>query len=110
MELQELTDTIQNNKKFMQELIDKLIEKTGINPDQAQKALETIKALCEPVETPKTSLAYIHFFCGNPENKDDLNINIESRFPPDHEPQTAAGPPCDSQAPRGTGDSFRRRS
>ena len=38
-----MTDTIQNNKKFMQELIDKLIEKTGINPDQEQKALETIK-------------------------------------------------------------------
>lgn len=46
MGLQELTDTIQN--KFikienMKEIVDKLVEKSGITEEQAHKALETIK-------------------------------------------------------------------
>ena len=37
------------------------------------EALEAIKALCEPVEPPKDTLAHIRYFCGmNTENPDEL--------------------------------------
>jgi type I restriction enzyme, R subunit len=36
--------------------------KTG--QDDLEEARETIKALCEPVEPPRDSLAYLRFFCG----------------------------------------------
>ncbi len=35
-------------------------------------ALEAIALVCEPVPPPKDNLAYIHYFCGNPENEQDL--------------------------------------
>ena len=44
-----------------------------------EKALEEIIILCEPVLPPKDSLAYIEFFCGNPENEDDLKNNETKR-------------------------------
>ncbi len=41
--------------------------------ERLDEALEAIKALCEPVEPPKDTLAHIHYFCGNnTENPDDL--------------------------------------
>ena len=40
--------------------------------ERLDNALEEIALLCEPVEPPKDSLAYIRFFCGNPENEEDL--------------------------------------
>lgn len=44
-------------------------------------ARESIKALCEPVAAPKGQTDYLHYFCGNTENKDDLKA---------HEPQRIA--------------------
>jgi type I restriction enzyme R subunit len=35
--------------------------------ERLDMALETIKALCEPVQPPKDSLAYIRYFCGSKE-------------------------------------------
>ena len=43
-------------------------------------ALEELALLCEPVTPPKSNLDYIHYFCGNPENKDDLNANENQRM------------------------------
>ncbi len=41
--------------------------------ERLDEALEAIKALCEPVEPPKDTLAHIHYFCGkNTENPDEL--------------------------------------
>ncbi len=41
--------------------------------ERLSEALESIKALCEPVEPPKGSLEYIRYFCGNnTENPDEL--------------------------------------
>ncbi|MBW7990808.1 MAG: HsdR family type I site-specific deoxyribonuclease [Planctomycetes bacterium] len=40
--------------------------------ERLDNALEEIVLLCEPVEPPKDSLAYIRYFCGNPENEEDL--------------------------------------
>jgi type I restriction enzyme R subunit len=43
------------------------------------ETLELVKALCEPV-TPKESQAYIKFFCGNTEDKDELKKNEAKRL------------------------------
>jgi type I restriction enzyme, R subunit len=40
--------------------------------DRLDNALEAIDFLCEPVQPPRTELAYIHYFCGNTEIMDDL--------------------------------------
>lgn len=41
--------------------------------ERLDEALEAVKALCEPVEPPKDSLAHIRYFCGkNTENPDEL--------------------------------------
>lgn len=40
--------------------------------ERLDNALEALALLCEPVEEPKGELDYIHYFCGNPENPDDL--------------------------------------
>jgi len=41
--------------------------------ERLDDAMEAIKALCEPVEPPKDTLAYIRYFCGkNTQNPDEL--------------------------------------
>jgi len=40
--------------------------------ERLDDALETIKALCEPVVPPKGTKEYIAYFCGNPQLKEDL--------------------------------------
>lgn len=42
-------------------------------------ALETIKALCEPVAPPKETQQYIHYFCGDTQHSDDLKNNEPKR-------------------------------
>ncbi|WP_457663210.1 type I restriction endonuclease subunit R [Sinorhizobium medicae] len=49
--------------------------------ERLYQALEGIILLCEPVESPKGELEYIHFFCGNTEIASDLK---------EREPQRAA--------------------
>ena len=43
--------------------------------ERLDSALEEIALLCEPVPPPKGTLEHIHYFCGNPENSDDLKNN-----------------------------------
>jgi len=43
------------------------------------EAMEAIDFVCEPVAPPKDNLAYIHYFCGNPENEKDLKDNEMKR-------------------------------
>lgn len=40
--------------------------------ERLDSALEAVALVCEPVLPPKDNLAYIRYFCGNPENKQDL--------------------------------------
>ncbi len=40
--------------------------------ERLDNALEEIALLCEPVAPPKDTLAYIHYFCGNPEIPKEL--------------------------------------
>ncbi|MFH1260128.1 MAG: HsdR family type I site-specific deoxyribonuclease [Elusimicrobiota bacterium] len=47
--------------------------------ERLDDALEAMALLCEPVSPPKDSLAYIHYFCGNPENKQDLKASEAKR-------------------------------
>ena len=47
--------------------------------ERLDNALEEIALLCEPVLPPKDTLAYIHYFCGNPEKEEDLKANEVKR-------------------------------
>lgn len=40
--------------------------------NRLDNALEELALLCEPVEPPRGTLEYIRYFCGNPENEEDL--------------------------------------
>jgi type I restriction enzyme R subunit len=46
---------------------------------ELDEALEKIRMICEPVMPPRDTLAYIRYFCGNPENPDDLKENEVKR-------------------------------
>ncbi len=48
--------------------------------ERLDDALESIKALVEPVAAPKDQLAYRKYFCGNTENADDLKDNEPKRI------------------------------
>jgi type I restriction enzyme R subunit len=41
---------------------------------------ENIKALCEPVQPPKDTISYIHYFCGDVEKPDELKNNERKRL------------------------------
>lgn len=45
-----------------------------------EEALETVRALCEPVSPPKDSASYIRYFCGNVENPYSLKENEQKRI------------------------------
>lgn len=49
-----------------------LVDRLKKGKERLDDALETIKALCEPVEPPKGAKEYISYFCGNTQNPDDL--------------------------------------
>ncbi len=42
-------------------------------------ALEEIALLCEPVKAPKDTMAYLRYFCGNPEKEADLKARETQR-------------------------------
>ena len=43
-------------------------------------ALESVKALCEPVKPPKDTLAFVEYFCGNTENPAELSATEQKRI------------------------------
>lgn len=47
--------------------------------ERLDECLESITALCEPINS-KDSLSHIRYFCGNPENKDDLKETEQKRI------------------------------
>ncbi|MCD6366091.1 MAG: HsdR family type I site-specific deoxyribonuclease, partial [Bacteroidales bacterium] len=47
--------------------------------ERLDNALEEIALLCEPVAPPKDTLAYIHYFCGNPEIPEELKAREPQR-------------------------------
>lgn len=65
---------------FEKEDVDVLLkDRLKVGRERLDNALEEIGLLCEPVPKPKDSLSYIHFFCGDPENADDLKSNEVKR-------------------------------
>jgi type I restriction enzyme, R subunit len=65
---------------FKKEDVDVLLkDRLKIGRERLDDALEEIALLCEPVAPPKDSLAYIRYFCGNPENEADLKANEVKR-------------------------------
>lgn len=47
--------------------------------ERLDNALEEISLLCEPVKSPKHSLDYIHYFCGNSEIPEELKTKETQR-------------------------------
>lgn len=47
--------------------------------ERLDSALEEIALLCEPVESPKDTMAYIRYFCGNPEIEAELKAKETQR-------------------------------
>ena len=65
---------------FQKEDVDVLLkDRLEKGRERLDNALEEIALLREPVAPPKDSLAYIRYFCGNPENEDDLKANEVKR-------------------------------
>lgn len=40
---------------------------------------ESVKALCEPVQAPKDTINYVHYFCGKSDDGDELEDNEQKR-------------------------------
>lgn len=56
-----------------------LTDRLAAGKERLETALETVRALCEPVRPPKDDLAYIQFFCGETTKATDLKKFEEKR-------------------------------
>ena len=61
----------------VQDLLNDRLQK---GKERLDECLESIKALVEPISNVKDSLACIRYFCGNPENADDLKETEQKRI------------------------------
>ncbi|MGV4413714.1 type I restriction endonuclease subunit R [Chryseobacterium sp. T1] len=57
-----------------------LKDRLKIAKDRLFTALEMVESICENVASPKNDLAYIHYFCGNTENPNDLKATEYKRM------------------------------
>lgn len=57
-----------------------LKDRLKIAIDRLMTAMETVEAICEPVDYPRSDLNYIRYFCGNTENPEDLKGNEYKRM------------------------------
>lgn len=48
--------------------------------ERLEEMLESIRALCEPVQPPKEEIDYVRYFCGNTDNEQDLVDNEPQRL------------------------------
>lgn len=55
-----------------------LTDRYEISRERLETALETVRAICEPVH-PKDEPSFIRFFCGDSENPDDIKATEEKR-------------------------------
>lgn len=56
-----------------------LTDRLTAGKERLETALETVRALCEPVRPPKDELAYIQFFCGETSKATELKAFEEKR-------------------------------
>ncbi|MCF7860895.1 HsdR family type I site-specific deoxyribonuclease [Candidatus Woesearchaeota archaeon] len=57
-----------------------LKDRMNTGKENLDNALESVKALCEPVKPPKGSVEFIEYFCGNTDKPDDLKNNEQRRI------------------------------
>ncbi len=57
----------------------KLKNRLILGMERLDNALEEIHLICEPVPSPKNTLAYIHYFCGNTEINEELKAREPQR-------------------------------
>ncbi len=57
-----------------------LKDRLKIAVDRLLTALETVEFICESVELPRADIDFIHYFCGNTENADELKSNEYKRM------------------------------
>ncbi len=58
---------------FTQDDVDVMMQdRLKLGKERLDAALEALALLCEPVQPPKSSLDYQHYFCGNPEIEEEL--------------------------------------
>lgn len=57
-----------------------LKDRLKIAVDRLLTALETVEFICESVELPRADIDFIHYFCGNTENPEDLKANEYKRM------------------------------
>lgn len=58
-------------------LLQKRLEKSR---ERLEQAIEALELICSPVEPPKSTLEYQHYFCGNTEIEGDLKATEIRRF------------------------------
>ena len=58
-----------------------LEDRLGKARERLEESRETVKALCEPVESPRDTAAYLHYFCGKDSgNAEQLKANESNRL------------------------------
>lgn len=58
-----------------------LTDRLNKGKERLDDALETIKALCEPVESPQDTIKYLRYFCGkDTSNNDEIKQNEQKRI------------------------------
>jgi len=58
---------------------DLLNDKLQVQKEKLDTSLESVKLLCEPVKPTKNQGDYLEYFCGKPENSDDLEKTAPKR-------------------------------
>lgn len=70
-----------NYDNFQKEECDILLkDRLAKFKERLDDALEQVTLICEHVELPKCDFNYMRYFCGNPENIDDLKLTETRRF------------------------------
>jgi len=71
------TSELDNDSTGTSEIL--LKDRLKIGRERLEDALEAIALLCEPVQPPKDTLDYIHYFCGNTEVEEELKAREVQR-------------------------------
>ncbi|MFZ4928920.1 type I restriction endonuclease subunit R [Chryseobacterium sp. Mn2064] len=70
-----------DSEEFTQEEVSiQLKDRLKVAKDRLFTAFEIVESICENVEKPKDDLSYIHYFCGNTENPEDLKATEYKRM------------------------------
>lgn len=74
------TSELDSEEFTKEEVSIQLKDRLKIAKDRLFTAFETVESICENVALPKSDLEYIHYFCGNTENPEDLKATEYRRM------------------------------